>query len=230
MNSSFINRKSQDHLCCLPLLQAGSFQVIPGGFLLSVSFIFFFICWRFHRFPSLHIQHCDIIPVGEPFHLSRECRLRQSKPIANYAVIKLGMDYPFSPLPCYLLCAWRLLSFHCQSFASLNLCISFNVPPLVMVPRTALAGAPHSEARSLCYPGAVPAAACKVLLFWGCFSTMIFTWVRIQLCWKAAADVSRILWFEEATGIWHWIFWTHGGGERWNFFSVGWEDFAFNLV
>lgn len=143
---------------------------------------FLFICWKFHRLPSLHIQCCDFTPVGKPFHLPRECRLRQFKPIANCPIIKLGVDYPFSPLPSYLLCAWRLLSFHCQSFSSPNLCISFNFPPLVMVPRTALAGAAHSEARSMCYPGAVPAAARELLLFGGCFSTMVFTWVRIQLC------------------------------------------------
>lgn len=149
MNSSYMNSKSQNHLCCLPLLQTGSLQVVPGGVLLSVFFFFFPpICWKFHRFPSL-----ILLQQEKPFHLSRECRLRQLKPVANCAIIKLETDYPFSPLPCCLLCAWRLLSFHCQSFSSPNLCIPLNFPPLVTVPRAALPGAQSMHGSSCCLQG-----------------------------------------------------------------------------
>lgn len=51
----------------------------------------------------------------------------------------------------------------------------------------------------MCYRQAIPAAACKFLLLWGCFLLMIFTCDSIYLFWNAASDIAKILWFEDSS-------------------------------
>lgn len=223
VNSSFMSSKSQNHLCHLSLLQAGSFQVIPGGFLLS--FLLFFFFSFVGNFTDSHPWYYSSRKKN-PFHLSRECRLKQFKPIANCPIIKLEADYPFPSLPCYLWCAWRLLSLHCQSFSSPNLCIPFDFPPLVTVPRAALAGAPHSAAQSTQFQ-LLPERFC---CFWGMLFHHDF---HID---QDSAMLEGCSWPFKDSWIWggHWDLALDPLSSWWRkmeiFFSVGWEGFAFNLV